>query len=616
MILITELSTRTTPPSLLSDGQAVWRFSFAGDETYIDDLGVQFVWRGINNQILDIRGVALGPTNYLEVDSVASCQAAEESFFWDSANKTIYVHHPDNVNDYSISRAAIRFLESSAGYASGVLRDQPSYYPVLYFDPSLQDIGRLAKRVDPLKFGIISFESSSYQLDNADGQYDGFTNQEALNSQVRFVLMQQGQTNIDDGVRIFTGYTGGASRSDQALEVQLQEARTFYNRSACPNVFTTTDYPSIDDKFVNKPIPVAYGDIRRGIAVPINTAGFDKDAGGVVTFKLADDSLHAIRAVTALYDDAGNALTPLGTINLSDCTVQYDVPPDAELDLKSVTWEGEGYDLPGALDYNHGLDIVRDIFENQGQLFYGASTFDTTQWDAQAAAQTSAIGISIQSDRGLIEQLVEPITVSLQGVVDILGDGRVTFLPRDPAAPVTRSIDQSDIVGEPTIRIEAEDVVSNIIIEYAANSNDDDDVLTVDYTQNQGEVSAAYGVLRTRPVSPVRTALTTEANAILVAEEIATTSSDPQTIIEVRVPLSPEQYQLFQIVQVDIGRPRKADVRVCEILGRVLSLEDGQLFVDLTMRELPDRTEDQFSLLLGFGYEELLTDNYAPLILE
>jgi len=598
---LTELSTRAIPPALLADEQGLWRFTFAGDETYIDDLGVEFYWSGIQD-IITIRGVAVGTFNYTETASVAGCRAIQQSFFWDDANKRLYVHHEDNANDYTIGTTQYRTFTVFAGYASSAFPHQPSYYPRLFFDPVLRSVGSLSKAVDPLKFGLLSFTKSTYTLENADGKFDDFSLDQAFNSQIRFVVLTEGQTDIEDGVRLFTGYTAGVSINDQQINVQLQEERVFYNRATCPNVFTGAAYPNIDDTHLGKPIPVAYGDIRRGIAVPIDTAGFDKASASTITFKLADDSIHAIRSVTALYDSNGNSLT-LGTIDLTACTVQYAYPGGADIDLKSFSWEGEGYDL-GALSYNNGLDIMRDALANQGELPYTVDTFETTVWDAQTAANPQPIGLSLQTNRGLVEQIIEPITVSLQGIVDTLADGRLTFRPRDPLALPTRQINQEQILNEPAKTIEVDEVVSSLIIDYSPNFAGRDDSLSVEYTADQTAVTAAYGIVRSRPISPVQSVLTTEADALALAVEIASTSSEPQILTEITTQLDLDQYQLFEVIQADIGRPGAPDIRVWEILGRTYRLDDGELLSDLQLRQLQGRTP------IPFGGKTTFTEGF------
>lgn len=586
MIILTELSTRIPAPDAISDGLGVWRYSFGGDEIYTDDLGATFFWGG-RQEIINIRGVSVGVTNYLEVASVAACQANEESFYWDDANKRIYIHHAGNSNDYAIGGGVYRMLSVSAGYATGRFRGQASFYDELYYDPRILGIGSLQKQVDPLKFGLLSFESSSYELGNQDGLFDSFSNAEALNAQVRFVLMQAGDASIDNGTRIFTGYTGGADPSDTTMSVKLSEARLFYNRAVCPNTFNSTIFASIDDKYAGRRIPVAYGEIRRGIAVPIDTGSFDKATGGTVTFKLADDAIHGILGVDALYDDNGNSVT-LGTVSLSACTVQTSIAAGADVDLDRFSWRGQGYDIPGT--YDNGLDIVKDALAEQAEIPFVSTTYDTTEWNTQTDANTQSIGLSIQSERGVIDEVVEPITVSLQGIVDVLGDGRLTFRPRDPDAGISRVIYQDEIIGVPDFEINTEDVVSTVVVQYAPSFVNQDNSLTAIYTDDRESVTAGYGIDSPKPVSPVKTVLVDEADALAVGAEIATTSTDPQRFVSITLPIDTETISLFDVVQIDVGRPRTEDWKVYEVLDKSLGIQGGLIVNKIRARLLPDRT--------------------------
>jgi hypothetical protein len=84
--------------------------------------------------------------------------------------------------------------------------------------------------------------------------------------------------------------------------------------------------------------------------------------------------------------------------------------------------------------------------------------------------------------------------------------------------------------------------------------------------------------------------LTVEADALAVGEEVASTSSDPQELVPITVPLETEQIQLFDVIQVNVGRPQQEDWRVYEVLERSLVLLNGELAIELFLRRLPNRT--------------------------
>jgi hypothetical protein len=56
--------------------------------------------------------------------------------------------------------------------------------------------------------------------------------------------------------------------------------------------------------------------------------------------------------------------------------------------------------------------------------------------------------------------------------------------------------------------------------------------------------------------------------------------------------LDTDPVQLFDIVQVDVGRPGVADWRVYEVLERTIGLQNGELVSELVLRRLVDRQPD------------------------
>lgn len=605
MIILTEIAVNLQTPQLLSDGLGVWRYSFGGDEAYIDDLGEEFFWPN-RIPITNIRGVRFGTVSYTEVASLAVCRSNPATWYWESASSRIYIHHENSENNFHKWTTVFVLAIARAGYATGRIPGQNQYFPNLFFDPIISNIGGLKKQVDPLAFGLLSFESSSFDLINSQSAFDDFSALDSYNAQIIFVLMREGQTDINNGKKIFSGFTGGARIDDDTISVTLSESRTFYNRNVCPTLFNTTTYPSLDSKFENKRVPVAYGDIRKGIAVPIDSDGIETGDAATITFKLADESIHAIRAVTALYDSNGDSVT-LGTINLTACTVEYAKPAGKEVDLAAFTWAGEGYDIPGT--YNNGLDIIKDAFVEQAAYVYTTTTFDTVAWEEETIQNAEAVGISIQSERGIIEEIVEPLTVSLQGIVDVLGDGRITFRSRNTDAASVKDIYQYEIIEGPEFVFNVDQVVSSITVDYAPNFFDRDDRLTAIYDEDETDVVSKYGIKTSRPISPVETVLFTEADALSLAAEISTTTSDPEQIVTVTIPLDEDEIQIFDIVQCDVSRPHaEPKWRVFEVLGFSPSFRNGQHIQQLRLRLLPDREASFEERIITEDGEDIITE--------
>jgi hypothetical protein len=90
--------------------------------------------------------------------------------------------------------------------------------------------------------------------------------------------------------------------------------------------------------------------------------------------------------------------------------------------------------------------------------------------------------------------------------------------------------------------------------------------------------------------------------------------------VQITIPLDTEQIQLFDVIQVNVGRPHQQDWRVYEVLERSLVLSNGELAIDLFLRRLPGRvasfpfaltTESNEALLTEAGVF-ILTDQGAP----
>ncbi|HMA77925.1 MAG TPA: hypothetical protein VKP88_02170, partial [Candidatus Paceibacterota bacterium] len=190
-----------------------------------------------------------------------------------------------------------------------------------------------------------------------------------------------------------------------------------------------------------------------------------------------------------------------------------------------------------------------------------------------------------------------------------LGDGRISFRSRDPEAPASRTISQDEIIGGPNIEIQTDEVVSDIQVSYSPSFIGRNVALTAEYSTGADAVTAAFAIKSTQPISPVQTVLTEEADALAVGAEVASTSQEPQEIVSITIPLTEEQIQLLEVVQVNVGRPHKEDWRVYEVLERSIGLQNSELAQDLLLRRLPGRVAVfPFALLAEDGTPILTED--------
>ena len=579
MIIITKRGNRTFAEYLYAYSGSVFVYQYYGESTYIDSYD-DSVWTldDIYKSLEEIIGVIQDDGSVLSnVVSIGDCTALEGSFYYDVDNGYLYVHWFDHIGDHSIDKTIAVFSFVEAGYASGYNWQTQNVWNGVYYKPIIVGITGLNKKVDPIELGLISFSGSSFSISDYKGDFDDIPEEATVGLPVWFYRVEDNDVVLTNAMRIFTGYLNGTQHDRSNIKFDVIETRLYENKPVCQNIITVAEFPDCDDKD-GELKPVAFGIIRRGIMVCVNIGIKTSPLPDpmVLTFLLADPALYAIREITAVYDEYGNEFT-IDSFDLTACTVTITsddyagtVEEFAEFDFDEWTWAGKGYDIEGT--YNNGLDIIRACFLKMANVPYLVSTYDQTQWAAQRALHPEKCGISVQSDKGFIEEIIEPITVSLYGIVDILGDGRITFRSRNASNPVSDTIYPVDQAKEPAIINNSEKIVSELVIEYAPNFIDDKKNLQFLYDDDRDDVIARYGINRREPLSPVKTVLYEESAADDLAEKLMSVHASPDKQITLESLRIIDQ-QLFDIIGIDIGRHGVEDL----VYGELLSFDPDYL---------------------------------------
>ena len=187
----------------------------------------------------------------------------------------------------------------------------------------------------------------------------------------------------------------------------LSDSRFFLNAPVCDNVFSSNDFPDIANEYEGKPIPVAYGNIRFGICIPIDTKDFDPAVGGTITYIVADDSKGNVN-ISNVYSSRRQPIQ-FSILNPNRFTITLSANQDFNID--DVRWSGLGY-----FGITNGLNIITKCFAEQGNYAFNDYNYNTIEWGLSAINNDSSIGLSIQSTGTIIDEVVEPITKSLFGI--------------------------------------------------------------------------------------------------------------------------------------------------------------------------------------------------------
>jgi hypothetical protein len=682
MIVYTKNSRKISMLTMTAYSGGVWIFQLHGSLTYTDpyDSSV-WNWDGVNNDVDEVLGVTDDEGNVLlTTDSLSDCIALAGSFYWDDTNGRLYVHWYNSYDSHGKDQTKAFYSELLAGYSNGHNFDVDNVFDEVFYEEKIVDVSGLTKEADLTKFGLVTFDESSYSLTDQANTFYQATGKATVGNPTWFYLLDDGDTELTSDKRIFTGIDSGYTHNRENYKIKVQENRFFQNVPICPN--TANDYDGKEQL-----VPVAWGKIRKGImlctskseltagtavnaetdntgysigatSITLSSAGwgtiitddkilFDGDTneytvatgdsdvnnGGTITidspgllqaipatqtgitvvknrtatFKVADSTLSSVLAIDNVYDAKGVSVNIVSK-NLTSCTVTVDLlTEDQYNDVKDFTWSGQGYLITGT--YNNGLDIIKDVYLKLLSIPYIESTFERGQWNSETIKNDESVGISIQSDKGFIEELVEPITASLQGVVEILGNGKISFSSRDTSniasdqIPVIYSYDQIEI---PEIEQKPDEVVSELVLQYAPNFKDDDDVLQYVYTTDKVSVITNYGINRRDPLSPVETILTEQADVISLAQEIMETSNQPARYITVESTRLLLNSRLFSIVGIDTGLLDNENIEYGELLSIEPNYNDFRQTVKI--RVIPDYTP--IELAQGTFYGEKIYNDF------
>lgn len=555
MIIFTKQGNRIQLPYLTAFDGGVWCFAFSGEGSYTDPADGT-IWTWDTKNVDEVIGVNQSGQKLFVTESISDCEALEGSFYWDDANMNLYVHWFDSVGDWGVDRDTTVYAEIVAGYANGYSQVTKNVFDGVYYEPIILNISGMSQSVDLLQLGLISFEDSSITLTNENGRFDYQQLSEIIGVPLWVYLLEDDDITLSEDKRIFTGSLNGSENNRETIKYNIIESRLFDNKPICKNTINLDDFPNAGDQ-EGELMPVAFGDVRRGIVVPLNLDALTDAGGETAQLLLADPNVTSLIAegggyTVELYDEKDNDISAqITSFDETTCILEFTtVAGVSPGDYKDYKWSGRGYDIDG--DYNNGLDIMRASFLYFANIPYLQSTFNQIEWGTAQNDNPQPVGISIQSDKGFVEELIEPITTSLQGIVEIQGNGKITYNDRDLTEIPVAVVFQRTQLEEPTIGVTRENTVSELVVEYAPDFTSDEALQYV-HTDDHDRVVSNYGIDTREPISPLQTILTVIDDVIALAEKVMDIYSYPEDIREVETTAF-LNIRLFDIIGVDTGK--------------------------------------------------------------
>lgn len=243
---------------------------------------------------LDVGSLIVDTVEYTERASIALVEANDESWYWDQVEQKLYVHFTDH------KRPSLFTVFNIGGVAR--CANKAVYIDDLFYESRLVDPFTINKSRDPVRDLVITHDLSELKLRNQDGAFDE---------------VNQDPIIIGQPVRLYYGEVGDAfSAFDQVgksyideiiidwehLVLKLLDDRKKLSRKIPLYVFNSTDFPEIKDKYLGKPIQLAFGPLFN---VPLQPLDEEQASPAYFRYGLADitDYPGGVRGVSAVYVD-------------------------------------------------------------------------------------------------------------------------------------------------------------------------------------------------------------------------------------------------------------------------------------------------------------------------
>lgn len=305
-VILAELDAVITPETFTSYSPFTWHTSFEIRRNTSFDYGSGCFGFGAFGQSgsgtigaffgdVLVRSVIVGATVYTEAVSIAAVEATPERWFYDTGTKILYIHFTDD----------LRPLLTFTPVVGGATRyaDKAVYIDDVFYQPRLKGNITIRKSRDPATSSVITHDLTYLTLDNSDGFFDDFNeNDNQVGQPVRMFYGLEGAA-LADFLQVGESYIEEISIDQSDMRLKLLDQKKALSRILPIHHFDNTTYPDLKENNIGKPIPLAFGKLFNVPCVCLNED--ETPTPAVYTFKVADttDYLGGIRAVLNRYVD-------------------------------------------------------------------------------------------------------------------------------------------------------------------------------------------------------------------------------------------------------------------------------------------------------------------------
>ncbi|UCF13198.1 MAG: hypothetical protein JSW06_02795 [Thermoplasmatales archaeon] len=587
-IVLVEIDIPLTNNALINYEAGIWfnKLNWGGVTVEGSD-GETGFYSNEQSEVFDVSSLKVDNIDYTKLGSLTSLRVQNESFYFNKGSQEIYI----NFDDYNNPRQRVISLGISSGFSMTAKKDSngrplDSYYNNDYYKPCVTNIPNITQNKDPLFFGIISFNGGTIEFDNKDGSFDSFADQDVYAQPVRILL------GFDDLVyseyeKVFSGYVEDFGYTHDVFRLNVQDNRKKLSRKLPVNRVTKSTYTYLNDDDVDKPIPIAWGSIRKAPAIVVNR---DEPGSPSWTVLFLDTTNYPAKALTTVWVD-GVQKTPAST-NLAAGT--FTLANADYTDGDDVIVQFEGFSDGGSLIEN-GLDVLKDILNTYADISFLAENYNLSEWISETSKALNVAFWIGDGEEQTIRDAIETISVSMNGIFLYQDNGLITFRTYDSNRSVTRVIQNDEWINKPVVDYPSSDFLSSIKIKYSKNF----DANTFRSYLNDDEESTVFARYRQYRQATVETVLATETDADTKSDRVMEISKEISQVVKRKTKTQNVDLEIMQFIACEHARTSEAvnDYKTYEIIGIMKDLKRNE--VALTMRFVEDYVETGLGYLQG-----------------
>jgi hypothetical protein len=577
-IVLVEIDLPQDQEIFLNYEAGIWFYQFFWNAATITGSdGLIGYYEGEIPEVNAIGSLKVNNESYTQVSEIQDVRDNNKSFNFDRGTQRLYIHF----DGYEPPLDKVVTLGLTSGFSNSpqIVDGRPklSYYNDIFYAPRIKSIPQINKQKDPLSYGLIAFQGGNIELDNTDGYFDDFVENDIFGQPVRILI---GFDDLDYAQyrKVFTGYIEDFTVTRTSFSITAQDKRKSLSRELPTNRFTVADYSDLNEDSVDKPKPLAWGAVRGAPCVCLDEDG----APANYSFMFLDTTNHPANALTAAYVDGEAVAIASSDLSAGTFTIaSANYTPGQE-----VTADFTGFEDDDGNAIVNGLDVILDILEHYDSKSFIDENFNISEWNSETL-RAANIALWIGDGEELkISEAIEKICVSLWGIFLVQDDGLFTFRSYYDSRAITRNILSDEWIGDPKISYPSEYYLTSAKIQYDKHISGGNykSFVNKDYEADTWEIYKVY------IEKELETLLASSSDADNLSERVLLISKQIYKNVVRKTKTQHIDLDLMQFVVCEHSRPflDAPDWGVYEIIGIQKNLSSFE--VTLTLRYVEDYT--------------------------